>query len=107
VSKTYKIDEFVTNVEQIAQVAYKLLDSIVYLEHSTLILSHIVTQHALASKNIDELTITYSILYFAGKEDSRYMMFISTEACHLQHNRLKYYPNANHLQVNINSCIFH
>ncbi|KAI8369253.1 uncharacterized protein BYT42DRAFT_583664 [Radiomyces spectabilis] len=80
--------EFVQTTSDLALVAYALLDSSLYLEYSTNLLTHILCHHALSSSNPDELVVVYSILLLAGKEDARWMEYIVSEAKHNKQNRL-------------------
>jgi hypothetical protein len=71
-----------------AQVAYKLIDSTFYLEHSTVILSHIVQSHALTCHDASGLLIAYTLLLYAGKEDPRWMQYVVSEATIRKRNQL-------------------
>ncbi|KAI8086142.1 uncharacterized protein BX664DRAFT_335010 [Halteromyces radiatus] len=71
-----------------AQVAYKLIDSTFYLEHSTTILSHIIHAHALLCHDTSILIITYCLLLYAGKEDPRWMQYVVSDATQSKRNRL-------------------
>lgn len=75
-------------MSELSQIAYKLIDSLLYLDHSTFILSFILSDYALKSQDEDDLSIVYAILYYAGKEDARWMNYIATEATHINQNRL-------------------
>lgn len=76
-----------TSVE-FAQIAYKLIDSKLCLDFSTVVLSHIINQHALVSQDKDELLISYSLLLYAGKDEPRWMDFILLESIQKKKNRL-------------------
>jgi hypothetical protein len=79
----------VSSSKEIENVAYKLMDSNVYLEHSTLILHHILSGYALQDEVSNELTgLAYAHLYYIGREDSRWMTFIVTKVCVRQKNML-------------------
>ncbi|ORX54581.1 hypothetical protein DM01DRAFT_1383297 [Hesseltinella vesiculosa] len=81
--------EFITTAEQMAQVAYKLIDSTFYLEHSTTILSHVLQGHALLCKfDQSHLLVSYGLLFYAGKEDPRWMQYVVSEAILRKQNRL-------------------
>ncbi|ORZ22948.1 hypothetical protein BCR42DRAFT_403646 [Absidia repens] len=71
-----------------AQVAYKLIDSAFYLEHSTTILNHILQTHALTIHDTSPLLIAYSLLLYAGKEDLRWMQYVISEATLRKRNQL-------------------
>ncbi|KAL1933844.1 hypothetical protein VTP01DRAFT_7934 [Rhizomucor pusillus] len=73
-------DEFCQTSSEQAQAAYKLIDSNFFLEHSTLILSHIIQNHALRATSADDLLMVYSLLIYAGKEDPRWMKYIVSDA---------------------------
>ncbi|KAI8882996.1 hypothetical protein K501DRAFT_250390 [Backusella circina FSU 941] len=82
-------NEYVSSSKQIDSVAYKLMDSNVYLEHSTFILHHILSGYALQDEVSNELTgLAYAHLYYIGREDSRWMTFIVTKVCVRQENLL-------------------
>ncbi|KAI8147256.1 hypothetical protein BJV82DRAFT_665358 [Fennellomyces sp. T-0311] len=80
--------EFCQTTVERAQMAYKLIDSGLFLEHSTTILSHVLHRYALEKNNDDDLLIPYSILIYAGKEDPRWMKFIVSDARRNRQNRL-------------------
>lgn len=80
VSHTVSADEFCQTSSEQAQAAYKLIDSNFFLEHSTLILSHIIQNHALRATSADDLLMVYSLLIYAGKEDPRWMKYIVSDA---------------------------
>ncbi|KAI8072528.1 hypothetical protein BC940DRAFT_292789 [Gongronella butleri] len=80
--------EFITTEAQLAQVAYKLIDSTFYLEHSTTILSHLLQGHALLLQDHSHLLIAYGLLLYAGKEDPRWMQYVVEEAYMRKRNRL-------------------
>ncbi|KAI8343092.1 hypothetical protein BC941DRAFT_87021 [Chlamydoabsidia padenii] len=80
--------EFITTQSQMAQVAYKLIDSTFYLEHSTVILSHIIQAYALTCHDTSTLLITYTLLLYAGKEDPRWMQYVVSEATIRKRNQL-------------------
>ncbi|CAO3651676.1 unnamed protein product [Mucor hiemalis] len=63
----YQKDFLKTSVE-FAQVAYKLIDSKVCLDFSTVVLGHILNNHALKSNDTKELLVSYSLLLYAGKD---------------------------------------
>jgi hypothetical protein len=71
-----------------AQVAYKLIDSKVCLDFSTVVLAHILNGHALVSQDKTELLVSYSLLLYAGKDEPRWMDFILLESIHKRKNRL-------------------
>lgn len=70
------------------------MDSSVFLEHSTTILSHILEKHALHSEEQnqqskqDDPLIAYSLLIYVGREDPRWMKFVVSEARRNKQNRL-------------------
>ena len=84
------IDDFCETLAERAQMAYKLIDSTLFLEHSTTILSHILHGHALVTtnENDSDLLIPYTILIYAGKEDPRWMKYIVSDARKNKQNRL-------------------
>ncbi|CAO3643654.1 unnamed protein product [Cunninghamella echinulata] len=80
--------DFITDHKLMAKVAYKLIDSTFYLEHSTTILSDILKNFALPSMEDSQRYITYSLLLYTGKEDARWMQYIVSEATLQKRNRL-------------------
>ncbi|KAI9278361.1 hypothetical protein BDA99DRAFT_4619 [Phascolomyces articulosus] len=82
--------DFCETLAERAQMAYKLIDSTLFLEHSTTILSHILHGHALVTTNENDsnLLIPYTILIYAGKEDPRWMKYIVSDARQNKQNRL-------------------
>ncbi|KAI9010966.1 hypothetical protein CLU79DRAFT_772120 [Phycomyces nitens] len=80
--------DFIQTTQEVAMVAYKLLDSNLFLEYSTTILSHLLHAYALVSSDQDELYFSYSLLFYAGKEDVRWMKYIISEARINKQNQL-------------------
>lgn len=73
---------------EFAQVAYKLIDSKLCLDFSTVVLGHILNNHALVSQDTTELLVSYSLLLYAGKDEPRWMDFILLESIQFRKNRL-------------------
>ncbi|CEP18744.1 hypothetical protein [Parasitella parasitica] len=80
--------EFLKTSVEFAQVAYKLIDSKLCLDFSTIVLAHILNHHALVSQDKAELLVSYSLLLYAGKDEPRWMDFILLESIHMKKNRL-------------------
>ncbi|KAI7863494.1 hypothetical protein BDF14DRAFT_1885122 [Spinellus fusiger] len=80
--------EFVQTTHEMAAVAYKLLDSTLFLEYSTTILSHLLHVYVLEAFDSNALYFSYSFLLHAGREDPRWMKYIVAEARSQQQNRL-------------------
>lgn len=80
--------DFLQSAVEFAQVAYKLIDSKVCLDFSTVVLGHILNKHALKSNNTTELLVSYSLLLYAGKDEPRWMDFILLESIRNRKNRL-------------------
>ncbi|CDH52072.1 related to orc3p [Lichtheimia corymbifera JMRC:FSU:9682] len=81
-------DEFCQSQTELAHCAYQMIDSHLFLEHSTTILSHITQAHALSASDPHDLRIAYSLLIYAGKEDPRWMKFVVSDARRNKQNRL-------------------
>lgn len=73
---------------EFAQVAYKLIDSKLCLDFSTVVLGHVLNNHALVSQDKTELLVSYSLLLYAGKDEPRWMNYILLESIQLRRNRL-------------------
>lgn len=73
---------------EFAQVAYKLIDSKLCLDFSTVVLGHILNNHALVSQDMTELLVSYSLLLYAGKDEPRWMNYILLESIQKKKNRL-------------------
>lgn len=84
----FSLEEFLKTSVEFAQIAYKLIDSKLCLDFSTVVLSHIINGHALVSQDKDELLISYSLLLYAGKDEPRWMDFILLESIQKKKNRL-------------------
>ncbi|KAG2235723.1 hypothetical protein INT48_009138 [Thamnidium elegans] len=80
--------QFLKSSVEFAQVAYKLIDSKLCLDFSTVVLGHILNNHALVSQDITELLVSYSLLLYAGKDEPRWMNYILLESIHKRRNRL-------------------
>ncbi|CAO0795169.1 unnamed protein product [Mucor circinelloides] len=80
--------EFLKTSVEFAQVAYKLIDSKLCLDFSTVVLAHILNHHALVSQDKAELLVSYSLLLYAGKDEPRWMDFILLESIQKKKNRL-------------------
>ncbi|CEG67555.1 hypothetical protein RMATCC62417_03965 [Rhizopus microsporus] len=76
--------DFLKGSTEIDQVAYKLIDSQICLDYSTVVLSHIVHSHAL----VDQDYIPYAILLIAGRDEPRWMKYILMESIQAKRNRL-------------------
>ncbi|KAI8983572.1 hypothetical protein BDB01DRAFT_791291 [Pilobolus umbonatus] len=79
---------FIKTTKDIAEVAYKMIDSQLCLDFSTVVLQHILNNHALTSGNRTELLISYSLLLYAGKDEPRWMNYILLESIRVKKNRL-------------------
>lgn len=82
------VEQFLKSSEEFAQVAYKLIDSKVCLDFSTVVLGHVLNNHALLSQDITELLVSYSLLLYAGKDEPRWMNYILLESISKRRNRL-------------------
>ncbi|KAI7894506.1 uncharacterized protein EV154DRAFT_498022 [Mucor mucedo] len=80
--------EFLKSAVEFAQVAYKLIDSKLCLDYSTVVLGHLLNGHALVSQDMSELLVAYSLLLYAGKDEPRWMNYILLEAIQKRKNRL-------------------
>ncbi|RCH79590.1 hypothetical protein CU098_003209, partial [Rhizopus stolonifer] len=78
--------EFLKTQTEINQVAFKLIDSKICLDYSTVVLAHIIHSHAL----IEENYIPYAVLLAAGRDEPRWMTFILSESIQSKRNRLFY-----------------
>ncbi|KAI9264463.1 hypothetical protein BY458DRAFT_514092 [Sporodiniella umbellata] len=76
--------DFLKTQTEINQVAFKLIDSKICLDYSTVVLSHIIHSHALVEENY----IPYAVLLAAGRDEPRWMTFILSESVQLKRNRL-------------------
>ncbi|CAO3680798.1 unnamed protein product [Rhizopus stolonifer] len=76
--------EFLKTQTEINQVAFKLIDSKICLDYSTVVLAHIIHSHAL----IEENYIPYAVLLAAGRDEPRWMTFILSESIQSKRNRL-------------------
>lgn len=84
----HPVEDFLKTSVEFAQVAYKLIDSKVCLDFSTVVLGHILNNHALKSNDTKELLVSYSLLLYAGKDEPRWMDFILLESIQNRKNRL-------------------
>ncbi|KAI7897746.1 uncharacterized protein BX663DRAFT_556489 [Cokeromyces recurvatus] len=73
-------NEYVSNNQELSQAAYRLIDSTLFLENSTLILSHLINLALSTTLDDTHLWIVYGLLYYIGKEDPRWMNFIVIKA---------------------------
>ncbi|KAI7907742.1 uncharacterized protein BX663DRAFT_491900 [Cokeromyces recurvatus] len=80
--------EFLKSSVEFAQVAYKLIDSQLCLDYSTVVLSHILNEHALVSQDKTELLVSFSLLLYAGKDEPRWLEFILLDSIQMKKNRL-------------------
>lgn len=63
------LDDFLNTSAEVAYVMYKLIDSPVYSRHHQSIIRHLITTRATKSSSPVELSIIYSFLLHAGRED--------------------------------------
>ncbi|KAI9343357.1 hypothetical protein BD770DRAFT_398200 [Pilaira anomala] len=80
--------DFLKSSVEFAQVAYKLIDSKLCLDFSTVVLGHVLNNHALVSQDKTELLVSYSLLLYAGKDEPRWMNYILLESIQSRRNRL-------------------
>ncbi|KAG1462427.1 hypothetical protein G6F55_002968 [Rhizopus delemar] len=76
--------DFLKTLNEINQVAYKLIDSKICLDYSTVVLAHIIHSHALKEQEY----IPYAVLLAAGRDEPRWMKFILSESIQSKKNRL-------------------
>ncbi|KAI8353243.1 hypothetical protein EDC96DRAFT_274102 [Choanephora cucurbitarum] len=82
------IEDFLTSPIEFAQAAYKLIDSKLCLDFSTVVLAHILNHHVLESQDSTELLVSYSLLLYAGKDEPRWLDFILLESIQKKRNRV-------------------
>ncbi|KAI8881054.1 hypothetical protein K501DRAFT_324693 [Backusella circina FSU 941] len=78
--------EFLTSHQELAKVSYKLIDSTLFLNHSTSLLGHILHAHALNASAPP--LIAYSLLYYAGKDEPTWSEFILFQSIKAKRNLL-------------------
>jgi hypothetical protein len=70
------LDDFLNTSAEIAYVMYKFIDSHVYSGYHQSIIRHLLTTKVTKSSNIGELSIIYSLILYAGREDLSVMKSI-------------------------------
>ncbi|KAI8983645.1 hypothetical protein BDB01DRAFT_791587 [Pilobolus umbonatus] len=90
--------EFIHSLDELSGISHRLLDSNLFLDHTTLLLTHITFHYAMLTTLSDsQLVIPYSILYYAGVDDSRWMTFIVSQVSS-QHRNILFHKIVYELQ---------